>query len=299
MAGAINYCTEYAQMLDQAYPYALHYGRLYATPNNGRYKWVNGKTIEIPHISVTGRVDSNRDATGFISRHHENDWEAKTLSRQRSWETLVHEKDIDQTNAVLTLNNIVSVYNNEQKFPEMDAYCISKLYADWKGLSQTAITTALSVDNILDTIDDMFVDQSEHRVTPTGRILYVTPTVAKLIRNARAIDRQISISNFGGRVTRDVNAIDNVIVEEVPSELMQTAYDFSEGWKKGVSAKQINMLLVDPNAVITPVSYSAARLDPPSAGSKNKWVYLEESYEDVFILNQKVHGLKFHCETGA
>ncbi len=67
MAGAINYCTEYAQMLDQAYPYALHYGRLYATPNNGRYKWVNGKTIEIPHISVTGRVDSNRDATGFIS----------------------------------------------------------------------------------------------------------------------------------------------------------------------------------------------------------------------------------------
>ncbi len=94
------------------------------------------------------------------SRHHENDWEAKTLSRQRSWETLVHEKDIDQTNAVLTLNNIVSVYNNEQKFPEMDAYCISKLYADWKGLSQTAITTALSVDNILDTIDDMFVDQS-------------------------------------------------------------------------------------------------------------------------------------------
>ena len=37
MAGAINYCTEYAQMLDQAYPYALHYGRLYATPNNGRY----------------------------------------------------------------------------------------------------------------------------------------------------------------------------------------------------------------------------------------------------------------------
>lgn len=51
---------------------------------------------------------------------------------------------------------------------------------------------------------------------------------------------------------------------------MQTAYDFSEGWKKGVSAKQINMLLVDPNAVITPVSYSAARLDPPSAGSQEQ-----------------------------
>ena len=38
---AINYATQYAQALAQAYPYVLNFGRLYATPNNGRYRVVN------------------------------------------------------------------------------------------------------------------------------------------------------------------------------------------------------------------------------------------------------------------
>lgn len=34
--GSISYVTEYSRALDQAYPNVLHFGALYATPNNGR-----------------------------------------------------------------------------------------------------------------------------------------------------------------------------------------------------------------------------------------------------------------------
>ena len=36
---ALNYATQYAQALGQAYPYVLYFGRLYSTENNGKYRW--------------------------------------------------------------------------------------------------------------------------------------------------------------------------------------------------------------------------------------------------------------------
>ena len=34
---ALNYAQEYQRSLEQAFPYVLYFGALYATPNNGRY----------------------------------------------------------------------------------------------------------------------------------------------------------------------------------------------------------------------------------------------------------------------
>ncbi|MEN7490004.1 capsid protein, partial [Clostridioides difficile] len=113
------------------------------TPNNGRYRWTGSKTIEIPTISTTGRVDSNRDTIAVAQRNYDNAWEPKVLTNQRKWSTLVHPADINQTNYVASIGNITKVYNEEQKFPEMDAYCISKIYADWTALGNTADTTVL------------------------------------------------------------------------------------------------------------------------------------------------------------
>ena len=60
---ALNYAVEYSRALAQAFPYVLNFGALYATPNNGRYRWVNAKTIEIPSIKTTGRVNARTFST--------------------------------------------------------------------------------------------------------------------------------------------------------------------------------------------------------------------------------------------
>lgn len=291
--GAINYVTKYAQTLVQAYPYVLHFGALYATPNNGRFRWTGAKTIEIPSISTTGRVAANRDTIATAQRNYDNAWEPKTLTNQRKWSTLVHPMDIDQTNDVATINNITAVFNNEQKFPEMDAYLISKVYADWVTAGKTADTTVPSVSNILNLFDAMMQKMDEARVTPTGRILYLTPAMNTLLKTAQAIQRNFDVQGGGSALNRVVTSLDNIQIEVVPSELMKTAYDFTTGWAVGATAKQIHMMLIDPMAVITPVSYQFARLDEPSAGSEGKYVYYEESFEDVFILNKRADGIQF------
>lgn len=292
---ALNYATEYQNALEQAFPYSLYFGSLYATPNNGRYKWVNSKTIEIPSISVTGRVDSTRDTIATAARNYDNSWTPLTLENERKWSTLVHPRDVQETNQVTTITNITRVFNEEQKFPEMDAYTISKIYSDWTTQGEKADTTPLTEENILAVFDKFLEEMSEGRVPKTNLILYVTPATNTLIKNAQGIYRTLDVSEQR-KLSRAIKSLDEVEIQEVPSELMKTLYDFTQGWKVAGSAKQINMMLINPIAVITPVTYEFAKLDPPSALSEGKYVYYEESHEDVFVLKNKNKAIRMSVE---
>lgn len=287
----LNYAKEYQRELEQNFPYVLYFGALYNTPNNGRYRWLNGKTIEIPSISVTGRVDSTRDTIATASRNYNNSWTPLTLENERKWSTLVHPRDVQETNQVATIANITRVFNEEQKFPEMDAYTISKIYSDWTTAGESADTTALTAENILSVYDKMLENMAEGRVPKMGLVLYVTPATNTLIKNAQGIYRTLDVGKQN-QLSRAITSLDEVEIVEVPSELMKTVYEFTSGWKAGGSAKQIHMCLINPLAVITPVSYEFAKLDPPSALSEGKYVYYEESHEDVFVLKNKVKAIQ-------
>lgn len=304
----LNYATEYQRALEQAFPYALYFGALYSTPNNGRFRWVNSKTIEIPSISTTGRTDADRDSISTAQRNYNNAWETKTLVNERKWSTLVHPKDIDQTNMATSIANITRVFNEEQKFPEMDAYTISKIYADWTTsvagdaahgayTGKTADTTALTVANILSVFDQLMLNMDNARVPVTGRILYVTNEVGVLLKSAQGISRSIDVESGPNGIDRRVNRLDEVQIIHVPSQLMKTKYNFTTGWAPDASAQQINMCLIQPMAVITPVSYTFSKLDAPSALSEGKYYYYEESFEDVFILNKKADAIQFNVAT--
>ena len=305
----LNYATDYQRALEQAYPYSLYFGKLYSTPNNNRFRWINSKTIEIPSISTTGRTNADRDSIGTAQRNYNNAWETKTLINERKWSTLVHPKDIDQTNMAASITNITKVFNEEHKFPEMDAYTVSKIYSDWTTsitgdaahgayTGKTPSTTVLSVDNILDEFDTLMLAMDNARVPVTGRTLYVTFETLTMLKNASALQRTWDVQSNSDRINRKVNRLDEVEVLGVPKELMKTKYDFSDtnGWAVATGAKQINMMLILPTSVITPVNYTFSKLDAPSALSEGKYYYYEESFEDVFILNKKADGIQFNVE---
>lgn len=290
----LNYATGYQKALEQQFPYVLYFGKLFSTPNNGRYRWVDSSTIKIPTIATSGRVDGDRDTIGTKKRNFNNSWETLTLDNHRTWGTLVHPRDIDETNQVASIANITQVFNNEQKFPEMNAYCVSKIYADWTEKGKTADKTVLTEENVLQIIDSMMCKMDEKRVPRAGRILYVTPDTRDKINNAKSIYRTLDVTTPQA-IKRGITAIDELeIPESVPSDMMKTLYDFTEGWAVDTLAKQINMFMVHPLAVITPIHYEFAQLDPPSAGSEGKWDYFEESFEDVFALPTKLDAIDFN-----
>ena len=50
----LNYAAEYQSALEQEFPYVLYFGALFSAPNNGKYRWVNSRVIEVPTITTTG-----------------------------------------------------------------------------------------------------------------------------------------------------------------------------------------------------------------------------------------------------
>ncbi|MFR3816270.1 MAG: hypothetical protein ACLTXC_09295 [Turicibacter sp.] len=285
----LNYAQQYAKELAQAYPYVLYSGALWNTENSTKYKVIDAKTIQIPVISVGGRTNGDRDTIGSFTRNFDNAWETKTLKNHRTWQTLVHPKDVDETNQVVSIANITKVMNEEEKFPEMDAYMFSNIYKlrnEQKAI--TPLDDELTVSNILDKFDEMMDAMDEARVPHSGRILYCDTFTKTLITKAIAIVR----SNAQKTIVRDVERLEEVTITSVPTDLLKTAYTFNNGFEADGGAKDIKMLLVHPSSILPIVSYSFAQLESPSAMSQGKYVYFEESFEDVFILNKRVDAIQ-------
>ncbi len=297
----LNYATEYSRALAQAYPYTLYFGALWSAIKPD-VKFINSNTINLPSLTVKGRKDGNRDEIGGFSRNFDNDWEPKKLSRHRTWDTLAHPRDIDETNKVASIQNITRTMNEEQKFPEMDAEAIDSLYKLKN--EQEEITAKpkgyLTLQNVLTEFDVLMDKMDEDRVPANGRLLYVDTFTKTLIDNAKDVVRTSGNKVLG----RTVSRIDEVEVISVPTTLMKTSFTFNDGTERSgfevaTDAKNVKMMLVHPSAVIPCISYEFAQLEAPSALSKGKWVYFEESFEDMFIFNKKHNAIQFVVEETA
>ena len=293
---AVNYAESYERALAQAYPNVLNFGELYNVANNQVYKFVDSKTIHIPSISVTGRKNVNRDAIdGTFQRNVDNQFETKTLTFYREWSTSIDPADVLDTNMILTIQNATKVFNEEQKFPEKDAYTVSKIYADWTAEGKVADTTALTVDNVLVVFDKLMEAMDEALVPSQGRLLYVTPAVKTLLKQASNITLYKDVASQAN-INRVVDRLDEVKLITVPSFLMKTAYDFKTGFAPSETAKQINLFLVHPSAILTPNKYAFVGMEAPAAGAKGDYIYYEKEYADVFILNNRTGAIAFNVE---
>ena len=179
----------------------------------------------------------------------------------------------------------------------MDAYMASKVFKERTRLSGPGWETSGNPtrETVLELFNKLMLVMNNKRVPMLGRILYVTPETAMMINWNKEVVKAQNINTSSASILTDVSQINQVRIEQVPPELMLTAYDFHvprHGFQALPDARQIHMLLIHPVAVLTPVRYNFAQLDPPSAGSQGKWVYYEEAYEDVFVLKNKADAVQ-------
>jgi hypothetical protein len=172
------------------------------------------------------------------------------------------------------------------KIPEMDAYLAAKLYA-----AVTPDTTALTSANILTTWDGYLEALTNARVNRDRVTAYMTPATYKLLKEAAGLTRFIDTAEGFRGVDRNVARLDGVNVREVPADLMKSSYVFTEGWVPASGAKQINMILADPDAVAAPVKYETAMMSAPTAQSKGKYLYYERYYYGAFVLARRTGGI--------
>lgn len=289
----VNYAAEYSAELRNAYPYLSYFSELYGSPESQRFRPGMGSTVYIPSLTAKGARARTRGEFGGSKkeRNVNNEWQAFTLEMEREWDTTLDPNDITQTGGALAVANATKTFVEQQKIPEMDAYAASKLYAlasSGSTLDETAITST----NVLTVWDGYLKRLKNARVRKENLLAYATPTFMESLKGASGITRFVETgSGTGTMINRDVDGLDKVQIKEVPEDIMQSAFDFSEGWAKGGDAKQINLILVDKTAVFAPVLYQVSMTQAPSALTANNWYYYEAYSYGLGIHKTRTAGL--------
>lgn len=289
----INYADKYQQAVQQAfYDGHLYSADLWNSPSNSMIQFDGAKHIKVPRLSITaGRQDRARRTITTPQVNYSNNWDPYELTNERYWSTLVDPSDIDESNMVLSIANITKQFNLDSKMPEKDREMFSKLYQQKTKYDGTDGIHTESIDesNVLKLFDEMMSNFDEARIPAQGRILYVTPKMNSILKRADAMNRTVVISDPSA-ITRTVHSLDEVTINIVPSDLMQTAFDFTVGSKMVDTAKQIDMFLIYNGVQIAPEKYSFVGFDQPSAANSGNYLYYEQSYDDVLLLATKTKG---------
>lgn len=291
MPNTVNYVTRFKKDLMQQYKRELCSAEL--TTQNVTF--LNAKTIKIPYITLGGYKDHNRNG-GFNRQSVSNEYMTKTLEHDRDVEFFVDVMDVDETNEALSAANITNTFEREQAIPETDAYRFSKLYSEFTDAGGAVDNTVLSLENILTTFDKWMENMDDEEVPEDGRMLYVTPSIYTLIKQADKITRTLDAS-VQQSIDRRVRSLDDVTLKKVPKGRMKTSYDFTDGFTAAGDAKQINMILVHPSSVITCDKHDYINLWAPGTHTEgNGYLYQNRKYGDLFVIDTRKSGIMMNVD---
>lgn len=294
MPNTVNYATQFEKEIMQKYSREL----LTADLTTQNVTFVGANKIKIPFVSVTGYKDHSRNG-GFNRGTVQNQFMEKTLSFDRDIEFFVDAMDVDETNQALSAANITNTFITEQDVPETDCYRLSKLHTDFTALGGTVTQDDVTAATILDKFDTLMEEMDEDEVPEEGRILYLTPHIYKMLKQAEKITRSLDVTRQAS-IDRHVRNLDEVKMVRIPSSRMKTVYDFTEGVKPGAAAKQMNMILVHPKSVIASQKHSYIKLWPEGTHTNGDgWLYQNRKYGDLFLIDNRVQGVKINLAPNA
>lgn len=292
----LEYATIFSNVLRELYGQELTCDDLYHS--NSDIQIVNGKDIKIPKLSVSGYKDHTRGGS-FNSGTYSNGYETKTLDHDRDIEFAVDPLDVDETNLVVTVSNIQNRFEKTQAIPELDSYTYSKIYAEAKRVNAKIKTTTLTSANVLSDFDDNLEAFAEAGVPLDRVILYATPSYKKLLKNAEGIQRTLEVSSSSG-IDRRVRSLDDINkIVEVPSARMKSLFDFTNGCKADSTAKQIDYILIDPEAQVSRVKYAYIKMFTPGTDSRtaDNYMYQNRKVNGTFGIDELLKsGVIIHAE---
>ncbi len=297
MANTVNYATQFERQLRQKYKRECLSDDL----TTEKVKFINAKTIKVPYLTLGGFKDHGRNG-GFNRQNAKNDFMTFTLQHDRDVEYFIDTEDVDESNQALSAANITNTFEEEHAIPERDCYNFSKIYSEYKTrLSGTVDNTAITPDNALTLYDKYMKQMDEDEVPTEGRLLYVTPDAEESIRNAREVQKVFFLNGGNGNgFHRAVRSLDDVKIKKIPSARMKTAYNFTDGCTPGVSAKQINMILVHPKSVISCDKHAYIKLWAPGTHTQGDgYLYQLRKYWDLFLIDTRVQGIRINAEAEA
>lgn len=288
MSNTLEYSTIFQTELDKAFEQQATSNWMDA--NAGQVIYNGGKTIKIPTINMDGLKDYDR-SKGYPEGAVELSYQTMDMSMDRGTKFLLDAMDVNETNFVANAGAVSGEFQRTKVVPEIDAYRYSKIYAETESYKKEYTLDAATVyEALLDDIgyvQDIVGDNEPLVVSISGQ-------AATALSKQKEFTKVVSAIDFAaGRINTKVKSIDDTPILKVPSSRMLTAYTFNDGknsgeekggFTAGVSAKQINWIVMPRRAVIAVSKQDNMKIITPELNqTADAWLLGYRRYHDCWI----------------
>lgn len=275
MANTINLVTKFQPLLDEVYKAAS----LTTDLENSAVKFDGTKTVKVLKLTVPELGTYTRNS-GYTAGDVTADWEAFTLTQDRGTEFSVDAMDDEET-LNMTFGNASSEFIRRSVVPQVDAYRFAALAkAEGIGTAAAALTTG---EAAIKAITAALTAMDEAEVPTEGRILYITPTLKRMIEDLDSYKSKKCIESVAKIVT-------------VPQSRFYSDITVDDkGFAKADGAVNLNFIIVDPKAAFAVAKHKKLRIfDPDTNQKRDDYLFQYRLYHDAFVYPQKAAGIYVH-----
>lgn len=261
-------------------------------------KWLDAKTFHFTQMATSGF--RNHDLGGKFKRgvHTQTDV-PYTLQHDRDIEFLVDKREVDETNATASIQNVAKVFEKTQATPEVDVYFFGKVYAAASGANKVSTVASLAAytkANVIEKVKAVIAKVKRYR---GSLICYVKSEIMDLIELALADKAKIewtSISGLEYSISTRVANIDGVPVMEVLDDerfVSKADYLDSEagGFTKASDGLDLTIVVASTETVKTVKKISSIYYFAPGSHTEGDgYLYQEREFWDTFVFPNGKNG---------
>ena len=292
-ANTIELAEQFVPLLDEKYKNESKTAML-DTPDQLVRDGRQADTIYLPSIVLDGLADYDRNA-GFTDGAADLSWESHTFSQDRGRQFQIDKMD-EQESVQVTLGAVTGQFQRIHVVPEVDAYRFSQMNA----AAGNSVGETLSSSDVLSAIDTAHETLDNAEVPGQGRMIFVNPSIWKLIKQSDALTREFNVQEGGEDISRDIWGLDGYPITKVPTSRFNTAVTIDSAGGFSTSGEPINFMIVHQDAVYPIAKHQQPRIfDPATNQDADAWKFDYRIYHDIFTPENKTDGIYVNHEPAA
>lgn len=296
MANTINLASKYLPLLDAKYKKEAVTSILDA-PDDLVRETMQAKTVLLPKMTLQGLGDYSR-GTGFVNGDATLEWQSHTFTQDRGRSFQIDDMDNEETLGV-AFGRLSGEFLRLHVAPEVDAYRL----ASYATAANTTVNADLAPTTAMQAFDTAMAQMDEDEVPMEGRIVFVSPTMYKFIKQSDLVTRFFQ-TNGQNQINRNVIQLEDVTIVRVPQSRFQTGFTFYDGTTGGQEAGgfvekigeyKINFMILHPSAVLQIAKHAKLRIFEPDVNQDaDAYKFDYRIYHDAFVPDNKTTGIYVH-----
>lgn len=250
----------------------------------------DAKTVYLPDIVMDGLGDYDMN-NGFPDGDISLNWIPYRCEMDRGRGFSIDSVE-NQESAGIVAANLMAEFLRTKVIPEVDAYRLSKLYAN--AVAENIKFESITDNNIIKKFNSVIKYYIDNEIALNNLVIYVSSDIDEKIRNTTELQKQITQQDYRvGDLTFKVRSYEGMPIIVVPRTRFKSAYDFgANGFTPATDAVDLNFMVVHTNAALPYKKHQAIRVFAPEVNQKkDAWLFQYRLYHDLITPKNKQKGI--------